>query len=432
MMGSKNLKAIVTRGTGTLKIAQPDAFRNLVAQRKDAGDWVTGPGQAWGRIPLTSPHIRQEMEAKYLKKFTGCYGCPYQCHGLYDIPGVGRGAQLCTDVWYGYTTKSAWGGSLLAQRMGVNTFELVGLMLFLNQGVRRGFLKKEDIGSSWFEVLALPRESAYRDHEVHHRFVDDLVNGIADGTSIFSQGVARAAEQLGPEAVDLYHAIFPGWGNRFHHIRGVAEALHWATDTRDPVNSAHDHISFGNYGAIADWFGVPGGYLKGEAERKHRNVYQGTERGVVWVQNHQCLKNSLLICEWASQPPLFFHPPEMDIRVFETRALAAVTGLELDPDELWRTGERIWNLRRAIMVLREDRHRDGDTLSQDLFGKNEAGRFPEGLSGPLDKGKWEALKDRYYQLRGWDVGTGRPTRAKLQELGMKDVADVLENAGRLG
>jgi len=46
--------------------------------------------------------------------------------------------------------------------------------------------------------------------------------------------------------------------------------------------------------------------------------------------------------------------------------------------------------------------------------------------------EFEALKDRYYVLAGWDVGTGRPNRAKLEELDMADVADVLEREGLIG
>ena len=430
VMGSKNLKAIVTRGTGTLKIARPDEFADLIAQRKAAGEWVAGPAQEWGRFPLTSSHIVDEMKTKYLKKYSGCYACPFQCHGLYDMPGIGKGAQLCTDVWYGYATEPAWKGSLLAQKLGVNTFDLVALMVFLGHGIPMGVVKAEDISPAWSQVLALPRESMYRDHEAHHHFVEEVLGGIADGTGILAQGMARAAEQLGQGAVDLYNQISPGWGNRFHHIRGVAEALHWATESRDPFNSCHDYNTFGNFTGVADWFGVPGGYLEGEAEGKHKNIYREVEKETVWVQNHQCLKNSLLICEWASLPMAFFHPPEMDIRVFESSALAAVTGLDLDPDELWKACERIWNLRRAIMVLRENRHRDGDTISRDLF--EAAGKFPEGLSEPLDREKWEPLKDRYYMLRGWDVKSGRPTRSKLAELGLKAVADDLEDAGKLG
>ena len=43
----------------------------------------------------------------------------------------------------------------------------------------------------------------------------------------------------------------------------------------------------------------------------------------------------------------------------------------------------------------------------------------------LDKAKFEKLKDHYYAERGWDSATGIPTRAKLEELDLKDVADQL-------
>jgi aldehyde:ferredoxin oxidoreductase len=39
------------------------------------------------------------------------------------------------------------------------------------------------------------------------------------------------------------------------------------------------------------------------------------------------------------------------------------------------------------------------------------------------------VKDEYYSLRGWDVGTGLQTRAKLEELGLKDVVEDLERRG---
>jgi hypothetical protein len=57
---------------------------------------------------------------------------------------------------------------------------------------------------------------------------------------------------------------------------------------------------------------------------------------------------------------------------------------------------------------------------------------PEMLSTALERDKWDALKDRYYKLRGWNVDTGRPERATLESLDMKEVADGLEDAGKLG
>ncbi len=57
----------------------------------------------------------------------------------------------------------------------------------------------------------------------------------------------------------------------------------------------------------------------------------------------------------------------MDVRIFESALLSAITGTNYSPDELWQAGERIWNLRRAIMELREGRTRENDTLSHVWF-----------------------------------------------------------------
>jgi len=43
----------------------------------------------------------------------------------------------------------------------------------------------------------------------------------------------------------------------------------------------------------------------------------------------------------------------------------------------------------------------------------------------LDRDKFEKLKDAYYKERDWDLKTGIPTRAKLEELDLKEVADEL-------
>jgi aldehyde:ferredoxin oxidoreductase len=40
--------------------------------------------------------------------------------------------------------------------------------------------------------------------------------------------------------------------------------------------------------------------------------------------------------------------------------------------------------------------------------------------------------DCYYELRGWNPENGWPTRARLEALGLGDVADGLAEVGRLG
>jgi aldehyde:ferredoxin oxidoreductase len=44
----------------------------------------------------------------------------------------------------------------------------------------------------------------------------------------------------------------------------------------------------------------------------------------------------------------------------------------------------------------------------------------------IDREEFEAALDTYFELCGWDVETGVPTRSKLEELDLRWVADQLE------
>jgi aldehyde:ferredoxin oxidoreductase len=118
-----------------------------------------------------------------------------------------------------------------------------------------------------------------------------------------------------------------------------------------------------------------------------------------------------------------FHPPEMDIRIFESKVLSAITGIEYDVERLWEAGERIWNLRRAIMVRRENRERKDDAVGHLWFERTISGG--QSLAAPLDRKQWDEAIPRYHELRGWNPQSGRPARAKLEALGMKNIADKL-------
>ena len=102
--------------------------------------------------------------------------------------------------------------------------------------------------------------------------------------------------------------------------------------------------------------------------------------------------------------------------------MEAVTGLAFTPEEVERVGERLNNLARAFNA------REGFTRADD--------RFPERLmTEPLKSGgskghlisedDLKVMLDEYYTVRGWDLKTGTPTRAKLGELGLGYVADQL-------
>jgi len=429
VMGSKNLKAIVVKGTGTLKVARPNVLMKLQQERMDAKEWLVGGAQSWGRYPLCKGDIAADMRANRLKRMAGCHGCTYQCMGFYDIPGIGKGAQMCMEAWYGWfsggSSEGYWEGNILSQKLGINNYELMGIMSWL-RAVQYGFVGKKKLGLTSIPMIDHAGKPQLGGKRVHHDFLTELLYGIASGKNILSKGTARAAESLGPAAQKFFNGIFPARGYMQHHIENVGSALHWAMDTRDPYSSCHDYSSgFGPYAKIASYFGLPGGDMAGGKKM----VYDRTEYQTAWVQNHQSIKNSMPICEYASMPFSFFHPPAMDIRIFESSVLSAVTGIDYSVDRLWEAGDRIYTLRRAVAVMRENRTREQDDLSQVWFERRVG---VESLAAPLDRAKWEALKNRFYALRGWNPANARPTRTRLEQLGMKGVADKLQSAGRLG
>lgn len=431
VMGSKNLKAILVKGSGSIKVAKPEVLMKLQQDRMEAGEWLKGGAQTWGRYPLTGGVIAREMATKHLKRIGGCHGCTYQCLGFYEIPGIGKGGQMCVEAWYGWfsggSSEGYWEGNILSQKLGINNYELLGIMAWLT--TMRGMVDKKALGISSIPIIDQVGQPKFGGQEAHHQFLTELLNGIASGKSLLSQGAGRAAEKLGPAALAAFNANYPAWGYTSHHIENVGAALHWAMDSRDPFSSVHDYNfqgqGFGYNAQVASHFNVPGGDMTGG----RRNVYERTEYQTVWVQNHQCIKNSMPICEYASMPGSYFHPPAMDIRIFEAGILSAVTGLDYSVERLWEAGERMTNLQRAVAVLRENRNREQDDLHRLWFERRMGA---QSLAAPLDRAQWEALKDRFYAARGWNKVNGRPTRAKLEQLGMKSVADKLQSAGRLG
>ena len=102
--------------------------------------------------------------------------------------------------------------------------------------------------------------------------------------------------------------------------------------------------------------------------------------------------------------------------------MEAVTGLKYTADDVQRVGERINNLAKAFNI-KAGFARDDDTLPERLMTEPlKAGASKGQLISPEDL---KLMLDEYYEARGWDVNTGVPTRAKLQELGLDDVAKDL-------
>jgi aldehyde:ferredoxin oxidoreductase len=100
--------------------------------------------------------------------------------------------------------------------------------------------------------------------------------------------------------------------------------------------------------------------------------------------------------------------------------LNTVTGSSLSLDDVLRIGERIANIRQAFNI------REGVTTKDYKFPGRILGQPP--LPDGPTAGKTvdlDTLRREYFQQMDWDTETGKPSRAKLEELGLKDVAEAL-------
>jgi aldehyde:ferredoxin oxidoreductase len=139
-------------------------------------------------------------------------------------------------------------------------------------------------------------------------------------------------------------------------------------------------------------------------------------------ENWATILNCLGVCFRMQNSSLY------DVRV-AAEVFSAATGIEKDYQELLKDAERAYNVYKMLNV------REG-------FGRKDD-RFPKKWFEPLkrpDKGQEmvltdyfghkrltrediERILDSYYEEKGWDVKKGIPTREKLMELDLEDIAN---------
>jgi len=221
--------------------------------------------------------------------------------------------------------------------------------------------------------------------------------------------------------------------------------MQWATDNRDPLSDAHDWTCL-VYWAGMYWPRDEKGALNPEQLKARAREAYGSEKAAdafsyeykaqtcIIIQNMSRLKNSLILCDW-SMFPILTSPNTPDYRGdpdAERKLYCAATGDEIDKSEWMKIGERIFNLERAIMA-REGRRKKDDTVADYYFKVPEeevaVWELKRTPSPVVLSEEFEKMRNEYYQLRGAVLETGVPSKKKLQELDLDDVAMELEKLG---
>ena len=183
-----------------------------------------------------------------------------------------------------------------------------------------------------------------------------------------------------------------------HDPRGVSGmALVYATSPRGACHNQSDYF-------LVDW-GQSESSIGIEFYDRHAQAEKAAN--VAKHQDWRTVYNSVVVCMFAN-----VHPEKM------AELINAACGLNWSVDDMMRFGERGWNIKRAI------NNRMGLTRVNDKLPKAFLEPYKEGGAAGFVP-DWPAMLTAYYEARGWDLETGIPSKAKLIELGLKDVAKEL-------
>jgi aldehyde:ferredoxin oxidoreductase len=96
---------------------------------------------------------------------------------------------------------------------------------------------------------------------------------------------------------------------------------------------------------------------------------------------------------------------------------SALTGWEIEGRELLKVGERVINLQR-LFNMREGFGRNDDLIPERVRKIPAFGIYQDEPRCAIKD--FEGMLNEYYEARGWDLITGKPSKDKLRELGLEE------------
>jgi aldehyde:ferredoxin oxidoreductase len=444
VLGSKNIKAIAVKGTGSIPVfdveaayaAGQDAYRKVFATRGfkewtpegTAGitNWTNEVGVFPTRNFKTSfsDHYEAINGKAVIERLKitdkGCYCCPTPC-GKYGRTTTSLGSAYVEGPEY--ETIALFGGNCelktieevayanyLCDELGLDTISSGAVISWTIECVEKGILTPEQIG------LAV----RFADLETVRFLLEKIASreGIGD---LLAEGVKRASEKTGQGSESF--AI---------HVKGLewtgyecrnAPAMMLAYMTAD-IGAHHSRAWVLGHDVAGAWTNVndlvSGG---GKVEKQPEALIKADCAGYVIESQHiRPLFDVLGICRLQYMELGF--ELENYVGLFQ-----AITGRTLGWDDLLAVSERIWNLTRVISM-------------RAIQGFGRKWDYPPARfstepvpTGPnqgyyLSREKMDQLLAWYYEARGWDRN-GLPTRKTLIDHGLEDVADALKSDGMI-
>lgn len=423
VMGAKRLKAVVVTGSQQVPLADKakleevrrrhqrqlggpvQVFRQygtcgVTAQLTQIGDTPVKNWAGVGEVDFPDvAAISDESVISQQRRKYACWRCPIACGGLMRA-GTGKYKYAAGVHKPEYETLTAFGTMCLndnlesiikindiCNRYGVDTISAGCTIAFAIECYENGLITSKDTEGI---------ELRWGNHEAIVAMTERLVRreGLGD---VLADGVKVAAEKIGRGAEEF--AI---------HIHGQEVPMHdpkrfmnyAATYQLDPTPARHTQGSYGSRPASGlefPAFDRKSSAGRGEAHKMGSNLMHVVNCAGLCQFGYQCMDLSAV-----------------------TESLSLATGWDYGLEDVLKAGERIANMRQAFNV--REGLRPGDFKAPNrVLGRPPLETGPTaGRSVDI-----ETLGRDYLVAMDWDPDSGKPSRSKLRELGLEDVAQVL-------
>ena len=417
LMGSKNLKAVAVTGDQRAELADGEKVRELTQQARDSirGHMLTPAYREYGTLLyMDMGMFLGDVPAKYftksvypVEKVTGqafrqaftmdnyaCLGCPIGCGRVIkqfrnDIREV-DGPEYETAAAFGplcmnFDLDSIVYANHLCNAHGMDTISAGVCVAYAMHLFEKGVLTEDRAGMkvNWGDGAAIVR------------LVEMIVRREGIGW-LLGEGVKRMAEELSAAPEEAAHV--KGLEMPMHDARAYAAlAVSYATGPRGACHLKGDYYNVDLMGSVPE-LGIAA---------FDRFQSEGKAVPAAKYQSLRDMYDALLLCKFC---------PISLTQI--TEVLNSITGWDFSPTDVEVAGDRSLNLKRAINCEL------GATRADDRLPRVNLQPLMEGATVGRSPDMEVMLKD-YYRYRKWDWETGRPTREKLVELGLDDVAKDL-------
>jgi len=423
IMGSKKVKAIVVRGFKDIPIADVDRFMDiayesyrLISENEILDIWqrqgtlqVIDWANERGVLPTKNfqetvfeqaEEIGGDKMEEVKTTSRACFACPMTC-GNYcviregDTKVVVEGPEYETAAMLGSACgirdlKTIIKANNLCDDLGIDTISSGNLIGLLMEAYEKGIITKDETGGI---------ELKFGNGEAVLKMLEMIAKREGIG-GIVAEGVKAVTEkwkEMKPFAMQT---------------KGLEQS---AYDTRASPGMALAYATC-DVGAHHSRAWV----ISKDLEMRDKWTAEDRAKLVIYHQHVRPLFDCLGVCrlEWIEL--------SIDENIYAD-FYTSITGIKTTLKELLERSEAIYNLTRAINVVRGISRAD-DYPPERVF----CDPIPSGpLRGRLlQREEYDRLLDTYYRLRGWS-DKGIPTKETLKRLGLKEVALELEKSRKL-